>query len=180
MMAGKIAQPGLDTTPWSSEYSFAITVLRMRKWHLVLGAMIDMVGDLRTYQHIWSPVIGFSTSWNIGPSIVTGWQVAPRHNLRFRFAMPLMSIVKRNAWNHVTPILEAQANKSLLTLLYESPRVTSIHEWLRLTFEFKHEWELTKLIQLNTEYRSTLLISNIPRFFGILNNQVSLGISFRI
>ncbi len=194
MMGGTITRPELDKVPgggsyskvfllaaqWSLEYSFAISLVRKSNWHLGLGGMVDIVGGVRTYTHIWAPVIGFGTSWNFGPSFVAAWQPAPRHNLRFRLAMPVMSVVKRPSWNLMNPLIEAQANKSLAAALYENPRLTSVHEWLRLSFELKHEWEITKLIQLNTAYRSTLLISSLPRFFGTFANQVSIGVSFRL
>ena len=194
MTLGRLTRPGLSEVPgggsyghmfllgvqWNLEYSFAITALRTKTWYIGIGGMMDTGGDLRTYSHIWSALISFSSSSNIGPSIVAAWQPEPRHKLRLRLAIPVISIVKRPSWNFVDPSIEAQANKSLLAALYENSRVTTVHEWLRVSLGLKHEWEITELIQINTAYRITLLISNLPRYLGSLDNQVSLGISFRL
>lgn len=195
---GGLTRPGLLDVPgggsytdifllsvqWALEYSFAITLVRRSNWHLGLGGIADTTADIRTYPHIWAPVVSFSSSWNFspafGPLFIAAWQPAPKHNLRFRLAMPIISVVKRPSWNLVNPQIEAQANKSLLAALYEEPRVTSVHEWLRLGFEFAYEWRISQLIQLNAEYHGILLISSLPRFYGTLTNQLSFGLNFRL
>ncbi len=193
-MAGELTRPNMHVVPGNGtyksslriavqgtvEYRLLIPVVRMQQWYLALGGMVATTLEARSYVFSSMPVLSFFTTWDFGHSILVAWQPAQKHNLRFALAMPVFSLVKRPAWNFATPQMERQADKEIMLPLYSNPHVTSVHEWFRLSFEFKHEWEITKLLQLNTKYQSTLLISSLPRFFGMLSNQVSIGLSFRL
>lgn len=177
--------PALDdfAVQATSRYTSSFRIWHQKKIALLLGHGLHFSGNAWIPDNETYDVIRYTWSFHsgIGLNTLMRWDINAKNKLKFNLYTPFFGIAWRPTYSGYTLREESLLETNgMLSVLFANPSFISFHNFVSADLRISYEYIISPLLALQIEYYGRLEYISIPRDRLEVQNNVILGITFRI